>query len=109
MSVLYDKVKNMEISTAVVLSLVVAVVFFAAGFVVARRTSPGDPSGNEAVLREQLAKAQTRAELLDRQRTEDRNQIPSQLQMMKMLGPLSQQLVPSGGQVAQLERNRGQQ
>lgn len=99
----------MEISTAVVLSLVVAVVFFAAGFVVARRTSPGDPSGNEAVLREQLATAQTRAELLDRQRTEDRQQFQSQQQIMQMLGPLSQQLEHLGGQVAQLERDRGQQ
>src|SRR5690625_3251749 len=99
----------MEISTAVVLSLVVAVVFFAAGFVVARRTSPGDPSGNEAVLREQLATAQTRAELLDRQRTDDRQQFQSQQQTMQMLGPLSQQLERLGGQVAQLERDRGQQ
>lgn len=109
LSVGCDKVKIMEISTAVMLSLVVAVVFFAAGFFVARRTSHGGATDHETVLREQLATAQTRAELLDQQRTEDRQQFQSQQQIVHMLGPLSQQLEHLGGQVAQLERDRGQQ
>lgn len=100
----------MEISTAIVLCILIAVLFFAAGFVVARRTGGGPSDGTaEAALREQLATAQTRADLLERQRTEDRQQFQSQHQILQMLGPVSQQLDQLGTQVAQLERDRGQQ
>lgn len=102
-------VKGMEISTAVVLSILIAVIFFVVGFVVGRRTAAGGTPGHEAALREQLATAQTRAELLEQQRSEDRQQFQSQQQVVQMLGPLSQQLEHLGGQVAQLERDRGQQ
>lgn len=100
----------MEISTAIMLCILIAVLFFGVGFVLGKRTSPGtEGDTNEAALREQLATAQTRAELLDRQRSEDRQQFQSQHQILQMLGPLSQQLEHLGGQVAQLERDRGQQ
>lgn len=100
----------MEISTAIMLCILIAVLFFGVGFVLGKRTSPGTGGDtNEAALREQLATAQTRAELLDRQRSEDRQQFQSQHQILQMLGPLSQQLEHLGGQVAQLERDRGQQ
>lgn len=100
----------MEISTAIVLCILVAVIGVVAGFVLGRRTaSPGGATGDEAVLREQLATAQTRAELLDRQRVEDREQFQSQQQVLHLLGPLSKQLEHLGGQVAQLERDRGHQ
>ena len=109
-SVQCAKVIGMEISTAIVLCILIAVIFFGAGFVVARRTADGGlATGDETVLRERLATAQTRAELLDRQRTEDRQQYQSQQQVLQMLGPLSKQLDHLGGQVAQLERDRGQQ
>lgn len=100
----------MEISTAIVLCILIAVIFFVAGFVVARRTGDGGlATGDETALRERLATAQTRAELLEGQRTEDRQQYQSQQQVLQMLGPLSKQLEHLGGQVAQLERDRGQQ
>src|SRR5690625_1145280 len=100
----------MEISTAIMLCILIAVLFFGVGFVLGKRSSPGTGGDtNEAALREQLATAQTRAELLDRQRNEDRQQFQSQHQILQMLGPLSQQLEHLGGQVAQLERDRGQQ
>lgn len=100
----------MEISTAIVLCILIAVLFFIGGYVVAKRTGGGPSDGTtEAALREQLATAQTRAELLERQRTEDRQQFQSQHQIVQMLGPLSQQLDHLGTQVAQLERDRGQQ
>lgn len=100
----------MEISTAIMLCILIAVLFFGVGFVLGKRTSPGTGGDtNDAALREQLATAQTRAELLDRQRSEDRQQFQSQHQILQMLGPLSQQLEHLGGQVAQLERDRGQQ
>lgn len=100
----------MEISTAIVLCILIAVLFFTGGYVVAKRTGGGPSDGTtEAALREQLATAQTRAELLERQRTEDRQQFQSQHQIVQMLGPLSQQLDHLGTQVAQLERDRGQQ
>lgn len=100
----------MEISTVIMLCILIAVLFFGVGFVLGKRTSPGAGGDtNEAALREQLATAQTRAELLDRQRSEDRQQFQSQHQILQMLGPLSQQLEHLGGQVAQLERDRGQQ
>ena len=100
----------METSTAIVLGILVAVICFGVGFVVGRRTAPsGGATGDEAILREQLATAQTRAELLDQQRSEDRQHYQSQQQILQMLGPLSQQLEQLGGQVAQLERDRGQQ
>ena len=100
----------MEISTAIMLCILIAVLFFGVGFVLGKRSSPGTGGDtNEAALREQLATAQTRAELLDRQRNEDRQHFQSQHQILQMLGPLSQQLEHLGGQVAQLERDRGQQ
>ncbi|NWN87847.1 MAG: DNA recombination protein RmuC [Micrococcaceae bacterium] len=100
----------MEISTAIVLSILIAVVCFGAGVFVGSRIASGrTPPSDDAALREQLATAQTRAELLDRQRDEDRQQFQSQHQILQMLGPLSQQLEQLGGQVAQLERDRGQQ
>ena len=100
----------MEISTAIVLCILIAVLFFIGGYVVGKRSAGGPSDGTtEAALREQLATAQTRAELLDRQRTEDRQQFQSQHQILQMLGPLSQQLDQLGTQVAQLERDRGQQ
>lgn len=83
---------------------------FIIGYVVAKRTGGGPSDGTtEAALREQLATAQTRADLLERQRTEDREQFQSQHQIVQMLGPLAQQLDHLGTQVAQLERDRGQQ
>ena len=100
----------MEISTAIVLCILIAVLFFIIGYVVAKRTGGGPSDGTtEAALREQLATAQTRADLLERQRTEDREQFQSQHQIVQMLGPLAQQLDHLGTQVAQLERDRGQQ
>ncbi|GAA4116227.1 DNA recombination protein RmuC [Enteractinococcus coprophilus] len=100
----------MEISTAIVLCILIAVLFFIGGYVIGKRSAGGPSDGTtEAALREQLATAQTRAELLDRQRTEDRQQFQSQHQILQMLGPLSQQLDQLGTQVAQLERDRGQQ
>lgn len=100
----------MEISTAIVLCILIAVLFFIGGYVVGKRTGGGPSDGTtEAALREQLATAQTRADLLERQRTEDRQQFQSQHQIVQMLGPLSQQLDHLGTQVAQLERDRGQQ
>ena len=100
----------MEISTAIVLCVLIAVLFFVAGYGVGKRTGAGPSDGTaEAALREQLATAQTRADLLERQRTEDRQQFQSQHQILQMLGPLSQQLDQLGTQVAQLERDRGQQ
>ncbi len=110
MSIQCDTLRGMEISTAIVLCVLIAVLFFGAGYVVAKRTDGGPSDGTaEAALREQLATAQTRAELLDRQRTEDRQQFQSQHQILQMLGPLSQQLDQLGTQVSQLERDRGQQ
>lgn len=100
----------MEISTAIVLCILIAVLFFIIGYVVAKRTGGGPSDGTtEAALREQLATAQTRADLLERQRTEDREQFQSQHQIVQMLSPLAQQLDHLGTQVAQLERDRGQQ
>lgn len=100
----------MEISTAIVLCILIAVVCFGAGiFVGTRLTANRSTATDDAALRERLATAQTRAELLDRQRNEDRQHFQSQQQIMHMLGPLSQQLEQLGGQVAQLERDRGQQ
>src|SRR5699024_10744566 len=102
--------RGMEISTAIVLCILIAVLFFIIGYVVAKRTGGGPSDGTtEAALREQLATAQTRADLLERQRTEDREQFQSQHQIVQMLGALAQQLDHLGTQVAQLERDRGQQ
>src|SRR5690625_6925807 len=47
--------------------------------------------------------------MMNLQHTEDRQQSQHQQQIIHMLGPLSQQLEQLGGQVAQLERDRGQQ
>lgn len=100
----------MEISTAIVLCILIAVICFGGGiFVGTRLTANRSTATDDAALRERLATAQTRAELLDRQRNEDRQHFQSQQQIMHMLGPLSQQLEQLGGQVAQLERDRGQQ
>lgn len=110
LSVQYDTLRGMEISTAIVLCVLIAVLFFIAGYGIGKRTGTGPSDGTkEAALREQLATAQTRAELLERQRTEDRQQFQSQHQILQMLGPVSQQLDQLGTQVAQLERDRGQQ
>lgn len=100
----------MEISTAIVLCILIAVICFGAGiFIGTRLAANRSASTDDAALRERLATAQTRAELLERQRSEDRQHYQSQQQIMHMLGPLSQQLEHLGGQVAQLERDRGQQ
>ncbi|NLZ97326.1 MAG: hypothetical protein GX920_00660, partial [Micrococcus sp.] len=100
----------MEISTAIVLCILIALVCFAAGvFVGSRIAASRNTSTGDAALREQLATAQTRADLLDRQRHEDREHSQSQQQIVQMLGPLSKQLEHLGGQVSQLERDRGQQ
>lgn len=100
----------MEISTAIVLCILIAIVCFGGGvFVGTRLKANRSTATDDAALRERLATAQTRAELLDRQRNEDRQHFQSQQQIMHMLGPLSQQLEQLGGQVAQLERDRGQQ
>lgn len=100
----------MEISTAIVLCILIALVFFAVGlFVGIRVVANRNTSSDDAGLREQLATAQSRAELLERQRHEDRDQFQSQQQIVQMLGPLSKQLEHLGGQVTQLERDRGQQ
>lgn len=100
----------METSTTIVLCILIAVVCFGAGIFVGTRIAAGRAtSTDDAALREQLATAQTRADLLDRQRHEDRQQFQSQQQIVQMLGPLAQQLEQLGGQVTQLERDRGQQ
>src|SRR5699024_5601175 len=104
------RVMGMEISTAIVLCILIAVICFGAGiFVGSRLAANRTTSTDDAALREQLATAQTRAELLERQRHEDRGQFQSQQQIVQMLGPLSKQLEHLGGQVSQLERDRGQQ
>ena len=99
----------MQISTAIVLCILIAIVSLGAGFFLGVRRTANQPTTDHSNLREQLATATTRAELLERQRNEDRQQFQSQHQIVQMLGPLSQQLDHLGGQVAQLERDRGQQ
>lgn len=100
----------MEISTAIVLCVLIAVLFFVGGYLVGKRTGGGPADGTvEASLREQLATAQTRADMLTRQQVDDREQFQSQQQIMQLLGPVSAQLNQLGSQVAQLERDRGHQ
>ena len=99
----------MQISTAIVLCILIAIVCFGVGFFLGARRTGNQPSTDQSALREQLATATTRAELLEQQRNEDRQQFQSQHQIVQMLSPLSQQLDHLGGQVAQLERDRGQQ
>lgn len=100
----------MEISTAIVLCILIAVISFGAGvFGGIRFAASRGASTDDSALREQLATAQTRADLLDRQRNEDRQQFQSQQKVVQMLGPLAQQLDQLGSQVTQLERDRGQQ
>lgn len=100
----------MEISTAIVLCVLIAVLFFVGGYLVGKRAGDGPSDGTvEASLREQLATAQTRADMLARQQVDDREQFQSQQQIMQLLGPVSAQLNQLGSQVAQLERDRGHQ
>lgn len=99
----------MQVSTTIVLCVLIAIVCFGVGFFLGARRIAEQPPTDYSALREQLATATTRAELLEQQRNEDRQQVQSQHQIVRMLGPLSQQLDHLGGQVAQLERDRGQQ
>lgn len=100
----------MEISTAIMLCILIAVACFGAGVFVGMRRGASQAGANDDTgLREQLATAQTRAELLEQQLTDDRQQFQSQHQIVQMLSPLSKQVEQLGSQVTQLERDRGQQ
>src|SRR5699024_6512209 len=104
------RVMGMEISTAIVLCILIAVICFGAGiFVGSRLAANRTTSTDDAALREQLATAQTRAELLERQRHDDRGQSHPQQHMVQMLGPLCKRLEHLGCQVSQLDPNRSQQ
>lgn len=99
----------MSSSGAIFLAVVCLVLGLVVGAVVGYwlrwRQGAGMDSGEQS-MRAELAVAQTRAELLDRELNTARQQQTQDQQLLRILGPIGKQLDQMGHQVNQLEQQR---